>query len=36
MSRAKPDVVEGARDRLAAAEERIARLRERLDLLGAA
>jgi len=36
VSRAKPDVVQGARDRLVAAEERIARLRERLDLLGAA
>jgi valyl-tRNA synthetase len=36
VSRAKPEVVQGARDRLAATEERIARLRERLDLLGAA
>ncbi len=36
VARAKPEVVQGARDRLAAAEERVARLRERLDALGAA
>jgi valyl-tRNA synthetase len=36
VARAKPEVVQGARDRLAAAEERVARLRERLDVLGAA
>jgi valyl-tRNA synthetase len=36
VARAKPEVVQGARDRLAAAEERVARLRERLAVLGAA
>ncbi len=34
VSRAKPEVVQGARDRLAAANERAARLRERLAALG--
>ena len=34
VARAKPEVVQGARDRLAAAEERVDRLRARLDVLG--
>ena len=34
VSRAKPDVVQGARDRLTAATERATRLRERLAALG--
>ncbi len=35
VSRAKPEVVQGARDRLAAANERAARLRDRLTALEA-